>query len=204
MATTPTRRDLGFLDILEARDRGKDSLNEASLNRVHQHVADKEEGGSFGILTSWRSANPKKTNVTNMERLQQDLRSMGLGFFKMKGHWRECTTPGMPYSQCEETDLKDVVEPSLFVPGISHDQVEMLRSKYEQDSVVYAGPETDGSVTLMFNDGTKADIGHFNPHKIAQAYSTVKGSNFTFEGFEYPAQSFTEGMMEKWFTKRTS
>lgn len=103
----------------------------------------------------------------------------------------------LPYGKCPKENLKASAEPSLFVPGITKDHILKLAKKYEQDAVVYAGPETKGKVHVLFQDGTTLPIGDFHPNKIAQAYSTVRGKNFTFEGFSMPAQGYMETLIEQ-------
>lgn len=39
------------------------------------------------------------------------------------------------------------------------------------------------------------NLGKFNPNKIAQAYTKVKGKSFTFEGFRYTPQGMMEGLV---------
>jgi len=75
-------------DVLDAKSTGNMSiLNEASLLRVYQHI--KKSGNvSFAIITSWRYNLSKKDNLRRLKSLESDLRSAGLGFFKMEGHWK--------------------------------------------------------------------------------------------------------------------
>jgi len=179
-------------DIIEAKLSGdRELLNERSLGRVFQHTKKAGEK-SFGIVTSWRSANTSRVNRINMKRLQQMVRSMQLGYFMLKGHWQECQDPNVPYDQCPPNKLVDAVEPSLFVPGLTKAQAMKIARRFEQDAIIYSGPETKGLVTLQFRDGGSMTIGKFSPMKIAQAYSTVKGKDFVFECV---AQSHAEALI---------
>lgn len=188
--------EVTYKEILEAKERGKKDLNEASLGRVYQHTVRSGEK-SYGILTSWRSTNNKATNLKNFAELQHTLGSLGLGFFKMKGHWQECQDPNVSYDECPPEELVDSAEPSLFVPGISRTQIEKLMNKYKQDAIIYSGPETEGNVTLIFRSGAEQNLGKFSPGKIAQAYSSVKGRNFIFE---YVAQTWSEKLIKSLLT----
>ncbi len=189
--------EITFQAIVEAKLLGcLESLNEASLGRVYQHVQRQGEK-SWAIITSWRAGLPKQENIARMAKLKASVRALGLGFFSLKGHWRECQDSDVPYEKCPEDALIDSVEPSLWVNGITKDQAEKLMRVYEQDAIVFAGPETGGKVTLLFRRGTPVNLGKFHPNAIAQAYSQVKGRPFRFEGFEYPAQSWAEKMMEQ-------
>lgn len=167
-------------EIIKAKELGFPTLNEASLGRVYQHV---KEGQSFAILTSWRQNLPTAENKTNFKSLQNSIRSAGLGFFKLLGHWKE------------EGQDEATAEPSLFVPGISKELAHKLGNKFDQDAVVYSGPETEGNISLIFKSGSLQKIGKFSPSKVSQAYSSVKGKTFVFEGFEYIAQSYTETLI---------
>jgi hypothetical protein len=172
-------------DIIAAKEIGIRALNEASLGRVYQHYLkskDKNKGG-FAILTSWRVGNSPAQNKADLRALKGAIRAAGLGFSKMKGHWRE---KGQP----EATP-----EPSLFVSGISFKLAHKLGNKYDQDAVIYGGPETNDKVVLIHKSGSTQNIGKFHPQKIAQAYSSIKGKTFIFEGFEYIAQSFMETLI---------
>lgn len=190
---------MNYLDILELKsDKNKRrELNEASLNRIYQHTVSTGDS-SFGIITAWRSSNSLAVNLQKQQELQGIIRNLGLGFVKMKGHWQECQQEGIHYDQCPPEQLQDVAEPSLFVPDITLEQILHLCNKYGQDAVIWSGAETDGQVVLVFKDGSRQDIGKFSPDTIAQAYSTVKGKNFTFEAV---ANSQTEMFMERLFLK---
>ena len=177
--------DYDFEAILRAKAQGLDALNEASLGRVYQHYL-KSKKTSFGILTSWREKEEDPKNVENkrnFKALRNDIRSAGLGFFRLLGHWKQV-------GQDEVT-----AEPSLFVPGISKQLITKLSRKYDQDAVVWSGPETGGNVILIARGGSEQSIGKFHPGRIAQFYSSVRGGSFTFEGFEYPPQTSMQALL---------
>jgi hypothetical protein len=177
--------ETSFRAVLSARkDKDPVRLNEASLGRVYSHLQAAGDK-SFAILTSWRQGVTDKVNRANLGELEASVRSAGLGFFKLLGHWKE------------EGQEKATSEPSLFVPGASKALATKLGTKYNQDAVIYAGPDTNGKVTLVFRDGGEQNLGKFNPGKIAQAYSSLRGRTFTFEGWEYPAQTFVEGLIAR-------
>lgn len=169
-------------DVIEAKRLGFPALNEASLGRVYQHI---KSGESFAILTSWRQDLTPAENKANFKALQSALRGANLGFSKLLGHWKE------------EGQEEASAEPSLFVKGITKRLANKLGNRYNQDAILYAGPDTDGKVVLVFKNGSEITIGKFHPGKIAQAYSSVRGKTFTFEGFEYPAQSHVEMLIAR-------
>jgi hypothetical protein len=183
-----------MLDILSAKAAGRwEAVNEASLSRVWQHAQKAGENG-FAILTSWRAGFSKKKNQEIFHRLQQEVRSLDLGFFKLLGHWRECQVD-VPYDECPANELQDSKEPALFVPGMRLKDAKRLRAKYDQDAVIYAGPETEGKVALL-TANSLSKLGSFSPGKISQAYSQVRGRPFVFE---YVAQTHFEKLIERQF-----
>lgn len=194
--------EVTFIDVLEAKYNGtKQQLNEASLSRVYQHVQKAGGDGSFAIIGAYRVEASNEDNVKAAQELEVRVRGMGFGFFKLTGHWRECKDRSVPYSQCPPDQLVDAVEPSLFIPKISQEQAEQLLGEFQQNGIIYAGPETKGKVHLIMNDGSHHDLGEFHPDKVAQGYSQLRtgkhaGRSFKFEGFEYRAQSFMEGMCQ--------
>lgn len=156
-------------------------MDEASLGRVYQHVSGEKGVKSWGMVTAYRGANSKKENIDANKKLKSDIRGGNLGYFEVEGHWRECQDPNIDYNDCPDSKLKDSIEVSLFVPNISKSLITKLCKKYEQDAVVYSGPETEGKVVLIFKSGGTSTIGSkFEPNKVAQAYSVVKNRSFLF------------------------
>ena len=107
----------------------------------------------------------------------------------------------LPYDKCPVGQKKDAVEPSLFVPGMKLDHAVKLAKKYNQDAIVYSGPETKGETHLVFQDGSTKPVGKFHAGRIAQAYSQIKGGSFTFEGWELVAQDRLEELVERSWAK---
>jgi hypothetical protein len=153
-------------------------LDEASLSRAYQHVVQKDVP-SWGMMTAYRYANNKKENNAKNKELEQDLRKLGYGFFKVEGHWQECQDANLNYVDCPKDQLQDSVEQSLFVPGISKEHSLALCKKYEQDAVIYGGKDTKGNAHLLFKNGGEDNIGEFRTGKVEQAFSKIKG-NKTF------------------------
>jgi len=189
-------KEITLEDIATAIKSGdKDKVNEASLGRVYQHIK-KDASESFAILTAFRGGLSKRDNIKRNKQLQSDVRSLGYGFFKVKGYWQECQDPEIEYSECPD-DLKvPVVEESLFVPNISQKEAVKLAKKYDQDGIVYQGKETNDKVEIVSKTGSSlAKLGKFSPNKIARGYTQIKGRNFTFEGFEYKPSGQISGML---------
>lgn len=167
-----------------------DSITEASLGRVYQHVQRAEGGTSFAVLTAYRDGVSPKDNQANQKKLENALRKRNLGFFKLTGFWKECQDPTMNYGDCPESMKVPVREPSLFVPKMDLNDAVALGKQFNQDSVIYAGEETDGKVAIYGKNGRRqAILGTFHPNTIGDAYSMVKGKSFTFEGVGYKPSS---------------
>lgn len=200
-----------FLEILEARESRDDRvLNEKSLGRILQHYLRSGET-SFGIVTSWKDIDPglprevqnqkMKLNILRFKELKSWLRSQGLGFVELSGKWYRCSCPGGgDCTSCPEDQKQYTVvnEPSLFVPGLTKDQARDIRSRYDQDAVLWGGPEVvqkyGGGAALVTRDGEDIPLGEFQPSKVADIYSTVRGRPFTFE---WVAQTPVEKILER-------
>ena len=182
-----------LVKIIKSGDKTR--INEASLGRVYQHIQ-RDASDSFAILTAFRGGFTKKQNIQRNKKLQSDVRSMGLGFFKVKGYWVECQDSSLEYSDYPDDMKVPVVEDSLFVPNITKEQAVKMAKKYDQDAIIYSGSDTGDKVELVSKSGsTIMNLGKFNPNKIAQAYTKVKGKSFTFEGFRYTPQGMMEGLV---------
>ena len=79
-----------------------------------------------------------------------------------------------------------VRDPAYFIPNISRKEIVQLGKKFDQDSVVYKGQDTDGKTLLLSKSGgvlvkwNKLSVGN-----LSQGFSKVKGKSFTFEGYEW-------------------
>jgi hypothetical protein len=155
------------------------SLDEASLGRAYQHAISKG-ASSYGMVTAYRYVNSPKENDALNKQLEKDIRDLGLGFFKVEGHWRECQDPNIKYADCPSEKLVDSKEESLFVPGISKEQIDKLGKKYGQDGVIYGGKDTKGNALVLYRDGGVDNIGKFHPDKVAQGFSKMKNNTFAF------------------------
>jgi hypothetical protein len=156
-------------------------LDEASLGRVYQHVMGDKNVKSWGMVTAFRSLNTPNENRKLNKRLEADIRGKGLGFFKVEGYWRECQDSDVNYADCPQEKLKDSIETTFFVPNIPMKDVHNFGKKYNQDSVLYGGPETKGNAHLIWRNGSQDNVGKFHPNIIQQAYSKMKdGTTFGF------------------------
>src|SRR3990167_8462145 len=109
---------------------------------------------------------------------------------------------GIPITN-NEGSSKEVTsfdEPSLFVIGIPLELAKSIMAEFNQQSIVYSGPETNGSASWIWANGNIETIGKFSPNKIAAAYSQLKGGrSFVFE-YSRP-EGFMEAMGKQIFEK---
>jgi len=175
-------REYTYYDVLVAKTA--EEVNEASLGRAFQHFQRRGDK-SFAIITAWRQGLTSRENQSNMKKLEQDIRSLGLGFFKMRGVGQEKDDDG---------NVVEASEPSLWVNGLNLKQAIRLARKYDQDFFIFAGPESDGQVVGYDNQGRKVDtiapMGKFSPAKVSQFFSRIKGHPFVFEALP---NSWAEG-----------
>jgi len=157
----------------------KDRLNESSLNRIYQHIQ-KKNISSWAIMTSYRSENSPTENKKYFKELKQKLRSMDLGFIEIEGVGQE---------ESEDGGIKEVKEPSLFIPKINKKQAQKLSDSYDQWGYIYSGPEVNDKIALISVEGTEY-LGSFHPNKFSQFFSKIKGKPFTFESVK--ATSYME------------
>lgn len=157
-----------FTDVLVASQIGSSEETLASLGRLYQHIMSSGDR-SFALFSPWQSNILVSSNKKNLEKFKSLLRSKALDFLPLDGKW--------------ENDLGEVLsEPSFFIPRISKSFALEIMDNFNQDAIIYSGPETNGNVFLLHSDGTSEDIGKFHPLKIGEIYSEIKGKPFTFAG----------------------
>jgi beta-glucosidase/6-phospho-beta-glucosidase/beta-galactosidase len=175
-------------------------LDEASLVRLWQHTQKR----NIGIITAYRGRYPVSENKKRNAQLQAEIRSAGLGFYKIEGHYIEGY--GSEVS-------KDVKERAFLVIGDKGNDngklkgmLKKLGTKYNQDSVLYKsfddkamligtqGKDEDGNAVEFPGMGKEISVGDFKPMKVSQFYSRMRGKPFVFESYQ-EADSF----MTAWF-----
>jgi len=75
--------------------------------------------------------------------------------------------------------IKNIEEPSLLIPDITYNDAITLMHHYNQDAIIYKGPQTKNKISIVYNNGKIEPLGTFKPKK-GQGYSTIKGKHFTF------------------------
>lgn len=190
-------------EILTAQiNNQKKELFEFSLSRIMKHVQNAKTTG-FAILTSWRKSKDKPSNLGDFASLKNLVKQKGLGYVQLRGHWRECQDPNVAYDKCPPDQLEDSLEPILFVIGVDAATAKEWGQQFDQDAVLYDGPETNGNAELFFRDGSTMALGAFSPMTVAQAFTDYRATKtgtpryFAFEGISYPAQTYMEKMIEQ-------
>jgi len=157
----------------------KQRITEASLSRIMRHT----EEGPWAILTSWRGKELEPgENEARYKKFQQDVRSLGYGFIRLSGNWRD-----------KKGNI--VSEPSLFVIGMSPEEAHRLGNKYDQEAVLVGAP---GYAQLIFDSGAKGErLSKFSVRDANDMFSKWKGRKFVFESLELETSSFVGAMTEK-------
>lgn len=177
-----------------------ETLAESSLSRIYRDFMENE----FIIITSWRVGDSE--NKSNLSDMKNYLRSKDLGYVRIDGVGQEET---------EDGKVVATKEPSLLVKNVQkggekkYESAEFskilydLAKKYDQWGIVHHDP-TNGTRLVAFKDDQGKSIPSgkvvnkmksFQPMKVAQFFSSLKGKPFTFESFQYSSPSnFIEGM----------
>lgn len=151
-------------------------VNETSLSRVYAHFKDDPP---IAIITAFRGDYSYKENVARNRKLAAEIKRAGYGYIFVDGHWVED----------QGNNASDTSEDSIFVIGNDDDNgklkgfVRQWVKKYNQDAALFKD-EKSTDVALMFKDGKIEAIGRFNPGRIAQAYTKLRGrtgGTFVFE-----------------------
>ena len=177
----------------------KHELNEASISRLWKHTQER----NIGIVTAFRGRYTKQENLKRNAQLRNDIRAAGYGFYTIEGHYIE--------GYGSEAS-KDVKEQSFLVIGDKGDDSGRLKgflkkagAKYNQDSIFYKkfddtavligtkSKDEDGNAVTFPGKNTEFTVGKFQPMKMGQFYSKMRGKPFVFESYEE-----AQGFFEKW------
>ena len=177
----------------------KHEHNEASISRLWKHTQER----NIGIVTAFRGRYTKQENLKRNAQLRNDIRAAGYGFYTIEGHYIE--------GYGSEAS-KDVKEQSFLVIGDKGDDSGRLKgflkkagAKYNQDSIFYKkfddtavligtqSKDEDGNAVTFPGKNTEFTVGKFQPMKMGQFYSKMRGKPFVFESYEE-----AQGFFEKW------
>ncbi|MCZ7652666.1 MAG: DUF3293 domain-containing protein [Thermoanaerobaculia bacterium] len=151
----------GLAEVInKVLERDSAAVTEASLSRLFAHAQD----GSFAIVSGWRSSQPQAESEKADAALRQEIRSLGLGYIELEGHW-------------EEADP----EPLYCVFGLTKDHTLRIRATYDQDAVIYREGSPDDQVLLLRAGGQTDCLGGPAPLALTQAIAAWKGSHYVVE-----------------------
>ena len=163
-------------------------FSEVRLGRVWQHA---QENGGFIMASAFRDERTELENLRLHDKLKELVRSYDLGYFVLDGKYIE--NEGTP-------DEVEVSELSLFIPyrdSYSPAEFEQLGKRiiktFKQDAVLLKTPYEP--VKELNKSGKTYELGQIKMDAVAQIYSSLrkgphKNRSFTFEGVEYPSNSF--------------
>jgi hypothetical protein len=172
-------------------------LVEAGLSRILTHIGMKNEPGQgkivtmpFTILTAFRSEYSLATNRKRNRTLEKEFRKLGVGAIKLIGHWSEAPEGiwfGRNYNDIDSSQLTKRTEDTYFVlkpPDMQltkfREWVVNMTNDWKQDAAVFC----DGHM-IYYLDKTnylKLAGNQITIDKITDAYSSIKGKKFVFEG----------------------
>lgn len=140
---------------------------------------------SFGIVSPDRSENSPEETEIRRKQMKAGLQELGLGYVQQVGLWKE-TVQGTNGEQIKVP----VQELSFFIPKISLKQLRELASWFDQEGVVYAGPETNGQIQVL-GDGWADNIGDMKtltnaPQSEVDSHenrSELKGKTYVFSSY---------------------
>lgn len=179
-----TKRDIQISKLL-----GPKAVTEASLGRVYQHFMKSGEK-SWAIISAFKYGLTPEENNNKDKRLKAWLSQKGFGteserrgYFRVVGHWTELD-PATGEPALDQGKVKQAHELAYFVMGVSQDQAIEAMKEFDQQAVLYSGPETEGKVSLIHASGDTQVFDKFAPQTVGNAFSTVRGKGFRFESLE--------------------
>ncbi|MCL4822833.1 MAG: hypothetical protein KJZ57_01325, partial [Anaerolineales bacterium] len=101
----------GFAEVInKVLEKDWRAVTEASLSRLYAHAKDRD----FAIVSGWRSSQPQAENERADAALRQEIRSLGLGYIELEGHW-----------------VEKQPEPLYGVFGLTKDHTLRIRATYD-------------------------------------------------------------------------
>jgi hypothetical protein len=151
------------------------NINEASLPKVWQHIADKR---AFAILTGFRSKYTYDENMRRNRYIVATLRNAGYGIFFIDGAWLE---------NAGTTDEISIRESCIVTVGDGQKFKQLvieLGKRFEQDAVLISG---EGGNLLYDQKGNPIlDVGEIKLGDMGRIISLIRGEHegmtFVFEG----------------------
>ena len=163
-----------FVDIVHARFTDWPNLNRVALGYVHERCE------HWAILSTWRHDLDGVANLARFDKLEKALRSEGVGFHTLLGHFRGGT----------QSSIRS--EPALFVSGILEARLAQVALEHDVELALFGDRK---QVPVLSRAGTR-HLGPFHAGLIVQTVSEARATKSTCVGFDRPAQSYMEGMTQ--------
>lgn len=172
----------------------KNFINEQSLSRVWQH---NEGDYPVSIFTAFRGNFSYKENKKRNKQLAAKVRKLGYGFFYVDGYWIE--NEGTPQEE-------HVSEDSIFVIGKDASdeafikQICDLAKEFDQDGALIK--TSDGKAGIYDNGKQVANIGKWNPNKIGENYTRLRGKGNKNRTFVFESAKVEGGFINHYIETR--
>ena len=162
-------------------------LNEAGLSRIVQLVV---RDRPFAVVTAFRDEFSLAENRARNRELEGEFCPFDLVSIKLIGHWLEAPD-GTGCSAANADEMTPTVEESFFVPMVGDDfdffssWVLYVIKKFDQDAAILSNGAV---ISLMYQNSDLEPVGTgINVGEIQQAYSSLRGRDFVFEGTMRPS-----------------
>lgn len=134
----------------------KEFLNEEKLARVWKHAS--QEGSVFSIITAFRGNFSKAKNLSKLNDLKADLRSLGYGFWVLSGTWYTTDpTTGKKLEESERSLFVSVPVDKIDGVGFRKNMIELCK-KYDQDAIVIrSDPKSDNVNLYQYQESEYSD-----------------------------------------------
>jgi len=171
-------------DLLERY--GAKALTEASLSRIVRHA---KAADGFAILSADRHERTPAENKEARKRLEQQVRSLGKGFIRVRGGYVE-------KADNDDEEGKPVYEESLFVPDVDtklgQKLAQIAGAQYGQEAILWGDGER---VYVMYGSGRVGDsLGRLSLNTLSQYFTEWRGRRFTFECLAYVPGGMFSGL----------
>jgi len=210
-------KDMQLIESL-ASDSEFKNLQETSLGRVFELT--KKPDIAIAFFSGMRSfiededgnkvPVSKQENRARNEQLKKLIIKNGWGFSMVKGAWKDSVTEEIQTENSffvsvkgenEANKLKGFVRKlTKSSSGSRRDGGNPEQGSFDQDAVVFK-PIGKENAYLITNEGDEFSIGKFSANAIADNFTKIKNSSFTFKedkAYEYVQQNYFGFLKDKY------
>lgn len=190
------RSTINLIEVIEAiRDGHSQLINELSLGYVFQRLIS-DKIWNWAILSASRNPLSSLENHVLTERLEHDIRSINRGFWRFWLRGLEGSRD-VKIGECPIDRMKLISETALLVTDISIRQALRFGDKYGQPKVICSFPGSVDRVLLLSSESRPIDAGLFDPDRLAEFYTNVRGRSFVFEELRLRPMGFFAGILKQ-------